>query len=87
MVSECANPQCATPFRYLRKGSVLVLRNVRYSGAAMRQKNLEWLWLCENCAPSFRVCVQRDGRLVCIKKPPFPPNKDVIANSEVQSAA
>ncbi len=53
MVSECANPQCATPFRYFTKGSLLTLKRYRIANEAGNK--VEWFWFCERCAPSYEA--------------------------------
>ncbi len=56
MVSECANPQCATPFLYFNRGSLLVLK-ARRRCEGQAGNNVEWFWLCERCAPWYEVWI------------------------------
>ena len=68
MVSECANPLCATPFRYLTKGSLLMLKDRREQGLATKQADVEWFWLCERCSPWFEIWIKPDGQSSCVSR-------------------
>ncbi len=74
MISECANPQCATPFRYLTKGSILVLKNRKKPGPAAKHGDVEWFWLCEKCSPWFEIWIPPNGQAECVRKTQFRSN-------------
>lgn len=71
MISECANPQCATPFRYLTKGSILILKNRKQPVPATKHGDVEWFWLCERCSPWFEIWIQPSGQAECVRKAQF----------------
>jgi hypothetical protein len=54
MVSKCANPQCSTPFRYLREGKLFLVetkgRAADSPGGANDSKMLQHYWLCDECS-------------------------------------
>lgn len=51
MVSRCANPQCALPFRYLREGKLFAFpREV-----GTRIKAVDLFWLCSACSQLFQL--------------------------------
>ncbi len=81
MVSECANPQCATPFRYLTKGSLLVAKKPSGRGLAMTQRHVEWFWLCERCSPWFEIWIDLDGRSTCVSRSSFSLNTNSRKNT------
>ena len=68
MVSNCANPACATPLRYLRDGrlfqfEVKALRGSEDEGVQTKRRPARQVWhywLCGRC--SARVTLQFDGR-------------------------
>lgn len=66
MVSECANPQCATPFRYLTKGSLLAMKS--YKRANEAGSKVEWFWLCERCAPWYEIWSLPSGDARCMNR-------------------
>lgn len=57
MISECANPKCSTPFRYLTRGSSLKSREHREQGS----RKVEWYWLCERCAGRLAMVFRPNG--------------------------
>ena len=60
MVSKCANPECATPFRYFHQGQLFRLETQtghdRRKGMGVDNdlkkplRRIEFFWLCEDCA-------------------------------------
>lgn len=62
MVSKCANPACAAPFRYLHEGRIFSIRADmphRHDGADPR---VERYWLCSTCADKMTLVMER-GRV------------------------
>jgi hypothetical protein len=69
MVSKCANPECATPFRYFHEGKLFRLEteigperrramgNEREAKKSMRK--LEFYWLCDRCAERMTVVSEK----------------------------
>jgi len=69
MVSKCANPECATAFRYFHEGKLFRLEteigperrrgmgNEREANRSMRR--LEFYWLCDNCAEKMTLITEK----------------------------
>lgn len=59
MVSKCANPECAAPFRYFHQGKLFrleveVMPDAAHEagsdyGERKRVRRVEFFWLCERC--------------------------------------
>ncbi len=61
MVSQCANPRCAAPFRYLHQGKVFLAerRNKNGNGNGSRTAGkVEYFYLCSDCA--LRMTLERE---------------------------
>ena len=69
MISKCANPECSTPFLYFRHGRLFRVeaqpgteadegleREVAVGKPARR---IEFFWLCEECAATMTLKVQK----------------------------
>lgn len=72
MLKKCANPDCATPFKYLREGRLFRLRvdsSVEEPTAAeVRKIRLgERFWLCGACSSRFTLV--SDGKRGVILAP------------------
>ena len=60
MVSKCANPECAVPFRYFHQGKLFRLETESghdrrhemgdETGVKKPLRRIEFYWLCEHCA-------------------------------------
>jgi hypothetical protein len=54
MVSQCANPRCGVPFRYLHEGKVFMVErkngNGNHNHGHRAVTKLEYFWLCSECA-------------------------------------
>jgi hypothetical protein len=68
MVTKCANPQCSTPFRYLRDGKVFRIDVDEPENTVADPRGLEkpWhrvehFWLCGKCALTMTL-VSEKGR-------------------------
>ena len=69
MVSKCANPECAAPFRYFHQGKLFRLETEagfdrrRTLGVNDEMKKprrrLEFYWLCENCAGKMTLVFEK----------------------------
>jgi hypothetical protein len=62
MLSKCANPNCSTPFHYLRDGKLfrwdgvgIVHHPVGPSPARKPSRKVEFFWLCGVCASHLTV--------------------------------
>jgi hypothetical protein len=64
MVSQCANPQCAKPFYYLREGRIFVFdmpfQNLG-GGDGTRTRRIEHYWLCGTCLQTMLLEQSTEG--------------------------
>ncbi|HYA24363.1 MAG TPA: hypothetical protein VEF05_09390 [Terriglobales bacterium] len=65
MLSKCANPNCSTPFHYLRDGKLfrwdgvgIVRHPAAPSQAPKPNRKVEFFWLCGKCATRMIVVFQ-----------------------------
>jgi hypothetical protein len=66
MVSQCANPACSVPFRYLRDG-----RLFRFEAGARAEepvsstkgssRRARFAWLCNQCCSKVKLVIRGDG--------------------------
>jgi hypothetical protein len=69
MVSKCANPECAAPFRRMRSGKLIRAENrpnaenhaVEFAEYSIRRRT-EFFWLCGECS-SKGLTLQKDGSI------------------------
>jgi hypothetical protein len=73
MLSKCANPNCSTPFHYLRDGKLFrwdgvgVTHHPAAAAHAIKpSRKVEFFWLCGNCAPRMTV-VFREGMGITVR--------------------
>jgi hypothetical protein len=66
MLSKCANPNCSTPFHYLRDGKLFRWDGVGItdhrpapSHASKPNRKVEFFWLCGDCASRMIVVFQQ----------------------------
>jgi hypothetical protein len=69
MVSKCANPECAAPFRYFHLGKLFrwetepELDRHRTpgieEGMEKPRRRIEFYWLCENCAETMTLVYEK----------------------------
>lgn len=67
MVSKCANPDCATAFRYFHTGRLFRIETPIGSGHSdssddgMKnpRPHLEFYWLCDDCASHMTLTFER----------------------------
>jgi hypothetical protein len=80
MVSRCANPSCSARLKYLHEGRIFVLRTrsaERYWGGdagsfgAPPGKQIQCLWLCQNCAREMTVTANGNVESQAVPHPPF----------------
>ncbi len=71
MLSKCANPDCNTPFHYLRDGRLYQIdtasdaeRNGPPPSDPKRPHKVEFFWLCGQCAQSMTLTYQRGKGVV-----------------------
>lgn len=64
MLTECANPGCHAPFRYLHEGRLFNVFEA-VPGAGQRSAHvsrMELYWLCNECVKTVRIVLQ-EGRV------------------------
>ncbi len=69
MVSKCANPECAAPFRYFHLGKLFRWetevgfdrRHTMGEGDEMKKprRRIEFYWLCENCSERMTLVFEK----------------------------
>lgn len=76
MVSRCANPACAAPFRYLHEGKLFQIERPLNRNAANHNEfpddatgrkpasQVELFWLCKNCSLTMTLIFEKGGRVV-----------------------
>jgi hypothetical protein len=65
MVSQCANPECRTPFLYLRDGRLFA---TRHKTAPEEDSRVEYFWLCASCAPHLKLVAAGDGKMDLVRR-------------------
>ena len=63
MLSKCANPDCDTPFHYLRDGKLYQIDtasagehgNAHFPDEPKRPHKIEYFWLCGPCSASMTL--------------------------------
>ncbi len=65
MVSRCANPDCRTPFLYLREGKLIALR---HRAECFGTARVEVFWLCGKCDNRMTLKVTLNGEINLIQK-------------------
>lgn len=68
MLAKCANPVCASAFRYLSKGKLFLTDPLHLNVVRSRERanNLaagkrEWFWLCERCCTTMAIAIDGYG--------------------------
>lgn len=67
MVSECANPGCGAQFLYFGEGKLLTIR--RQTGSTSGWQ-VEFFWLCGDCARHMDLEVTLNGDLHLVSQEP-----------------
>jgi hypothetical protein len=80
MLTKCANPNCTNEFHYLRKGRVYQVvvdaeRGPLPFGPQLvaepkRPQRIEHYWLCDECAATMTLAVDRQRGLVAVLTTP-----------------
>jgi hypothetical protein len=66
MISQCVNPECGRPFKYLHDGKVFVVqqRNGVPSAQKVLLEKVSFLFLCSDCARTYTIIVRNSQPLV-----------------------
>lgn len=60
MVSACANPKCGAEFLYFGQGQLVA---VPRQGKSLTESNVEFFWLCGDCAGHLNLKVALNGTM------------------------
>lgn len=60
MVRKCANPSCTADFLFFRGGKLFQVDS-RDRGPLNTSQQVEHFWLCEKCATSMNIIVDKTG--------------------------
>jgi hypothetical protein len=81
MITQCANPECSAPFRYMRQGRLfqvdrdsaghMVLGPFLMTGDGLSHR-LEHFWLCGNCAQRLTLVIDPERGVVPAQLPQAP---------------
>ena len=75
MLSKCANPECATPFQYLRDGRLYQIELLDGAPVApgpqlvspkKRTRRMEHFWLCGVCSAHMTLAFEPNQGMVVI---------------------
>lgn len=78
MLSKCANPDCNTPFHYLRDGRLYQIDtadsaepgdSLPFTFEPKRPHKVEFFWLCGHCSTSMTLSFQRGKGVVAVPLP------------------
>ena len=59
MHTNCLNPSCGTPFRYLYEGRIFAAERVVTSPDGQKtDKTIDHYWLCDTCGKSMTVVIK-----------------------------
>jgi hypothetical protein len=72
MLSKCANPTCATAFRYLHEGKLYVI-DLRGPArqkprCSSRSGQLEYAWLCSSCSLYLTIQIDEEFGTRAVRK-------------------
>lgn len=80
MLAKCANPNCSNEFHYLRKGRLYQVVVDPVKGPlplgpqlvqeARGPQRIEHYWLCDDCAATMTLAVDRQRGLITIPAAP-----------------
>ena len=67
MLAKCANPTCSVPFRYLHEGKLfrLDLGAGPPSATGHVPRQVQYFWLCEDCARSMTLKMEAGRVAAC----------------------
>ncbi len=73
MVSKCANPDCSTPFHYLRDGKIFQLEIGEPNGpephllsSRRPTHHVEHFWLCGPCAATMTLVIEKEKGVIAV---------------------
>jgi hypothetical protein len=79
MLYKCANPACASPFRYLSQGKLFQIETESQDAAFPGEKKtphkrgglrrVARYWLCDRCSSWLTLAVESQGELVTVPLP------------------
>jgi hypothetical protein len=65
MVTNCANPKCSLPFKYLHEGTLfrLMLQATERGATRGRETRVEYFWLSPSCSAAFTLVFDERRRV------------------------
>jgi hypothetical protein len=73
MLSKCANPGCPASFLYLHEGKLFRLdtgsEDPSVQSSSKTTQNLEFFWLCSDCASRLTLRYKRGAGVVTVPLP------------------
>jgi hypothetical protein len=67
VLAKCCNPSCSAAFRSLGDGQLFQLE--KDSSVRTRPAQLEYFWLCEECANSMTLHISEDDSIEAVALP------------------
>jgi hypothetical protein len=59
MLSQCLNPSCGAPFRYMYEGRVFAVERSTMTADGVRaERTIAHYWLCGPCSRTMKVVVE-----------------------------
>jgi hypothetical protein len=68
MLTECSNPSCVAPFRYLKDGRLFRLESDPTLWSS-KSNRVEYFWLCHRCSSEMTLRLKEDGTVVTVLLP------------------
>jgi hypothetical protein len=68
MLTECSNPSCGAPFRYLKDGRLFRLESDPTLWSS-KSNRVEYFWLCDRCSSEMTLRLREDGTVVTVLLP------------------
>ncbi len=72
MLSKCANPECSTPFQYLREGKLFQIETETAPKGGIHlvprkpAHKVEHFWLCGPCSAQMTLAFQRGRGVITL---------------------
>jgi hypothetical protein len=68
MLTECSNPSCTAPFRYLKDGRLFCLKSDPTLSSS-ESNRVEYFWLCHRCSSEMTLRLSEDGTVITVLLP------------------
>jgi hypothetical protein len=84
MLAKCANPECSVVFRSQGSGKLFRMPSqyscarADHSSAPPMAEPMQHFWLCSDCARSMTLAVERNGRVVVMRRKFLEPYREAF---------